>query len=172
MGLVLDFTAAENLILGDQRESWASTRRLGLLRMRRIVEAARRHLRAYDVRPPFAGLRTALLSGGNQQKLVCAREMEGRPALLLVGQPTRGVDIGASELIHGRLRALRDAGAAILLVSAELDEIRALANRILVMADGAIVGEIEAAQADDRTLGLMMAGIGRTAAAGASPHAP
>ncbi|HEY0522138.1 MAG TPA: ABC transporter ATP-binding protein [Stellaceae bacterium] len=177
MGLVPDFTAAENLILGDEGEPWASTRRLGLLRVRRIAETARRHLRAYDVRPPFPGLRTALLSGGNQQKLVCAREMERRPALLLVGQPTRGVDIGATELIHDRLRALREAGAAILLVSVELDEIRELADRILVMAGGAIVGEVPAALADDRTLGLMMAGIQRPAA-GASdsgagtPHAP
>ena len=177
MGLVPDFTAAENLILGDEGEPWASTRRLGLLRVRRIAETARRHLRAYDVRPPFPGLRTALLSGGNQQKLVCAREMEKRPALLLVGQPTRGVDIGATELIHDRLRALREAGAAILLVSVELDEIRELADRILVMAGGAIVGEVPAALADDRTLGLMMAGIHRPAAGApdsgnGTPHAP
>jgi simple sugar transport system ATP-binding protein len=171
MGLVPDFTAAENLILGDQGESWASTRRLGLLRVRRIVETARRHLRTYDVRPSFPGLRTALLSGGNQQKLVCAREMEGHPALLLVGQPTRGVDIGATELIHDRLRALRDAGTAILLVSVELDEIRVLADRILVMVDGAIVGEVAAALADDLTLGRMMTGIGRQEGAGYSGEA-
>ncbi len=117
----------------------------------------------YDVRPPSPRLRTASFSGGNQQKLVCAREMERHPKLLLVGQPTRGVDIGAIEFIHRRLLALRDAGCAILLVSVELDEIRALADRILVMADGAIVGEVPA-EASERELGLLMAGVHATAA--------
>jgi general nucleoside transport system ATP-binding protein len=88
--------------------------------------------------------------------------MARRPRLLLVGQPTRGVDIGAVEFIHRRLRALRDAGGAILLVSVDLDEIRALADRIVVMSDGAIVGELPA-DADERALGLLMAGIGAAA---------
>jgi len=88
--------------------------------------------------------------------------MEGQPRTLLVGQPTRGVDIGAIEFIHRRLLELREAGSAILLVSVELDEIRALSDRILVMADGAIVGELPQA-ADERALGLLMAGIGAAA---------
>jgi simple sugar transport system ATP-binding protein len=104
-------------------------------------------------------LKTANFSGGNQQKLVIAREMEQNPDVLLIGQPTRGVDIGAIESIHKRILEMRDAGKAILLVSVELDEIRSLADRILVMFDGAIVGEVPADKADERTLGLMMANI-------------
>jgi ABC-type uncharacterized transport system ATPase subunit len=104
-------------------------------------------------------LRTAAFSGGNQQKIVLAREMDRDPALLLVGQPTRGVDIGAIEFIHRRLVAMRDAGKAILLVSVELDEILGLADRILVMFDGRIVGELPRAEATEARLGLLMAGV-------------
>ena len=96
-------------------------------------------------------------SGGNQQKLVLAREIEKQPDVLLVGQPTRGVDIGAIEFIHKQIIAMRDAGKAVLLISVELDEIMGLADRILVMFDGEIVGEVSAEEADERTLGLMMA---------------
>jgi simple sugar transport system ATP-binding protein len=103
-------------------------------------------------------------SGGNQQKLVVAREMEHDPDLLLVGQPTRGVDIGAIEFIHRRLIAMRDAGKAVLLVSVELDEILSLADRILVMFDGTITGQLAAAEADERRIGLLMAGITKEAA--------
>ena len=116
----------------------------------------------FDVRPRLPGLRSSNFSGGNQQKLVLAREMARAPKVLLVGQPTRGVDIGAIEFIHRRLLELRAAGCAILLVSVELDEIRNLADRILVMADGAIVGELPA-DSDERALGLLMAGIGAAA---------
>ena len=104
-------------------------------------------------------LPTSAFSGGNQQKIVLARELDRNPDLLLVGQPTRGVDIGAIEFIHRRLVALRDAGRALLLVSVELDEILALADRILVMHDGRIVGDVARADATERTLGLMMAGL-------------
>ena len=112
-----------------------------------------------DVRPDDALLKARSFSGGNQQKLVLAREMEHDPDLLLVGQPTRGVDIGAIEFIHKRLIAMRDAGKAVLLVSVELDEILALADRILVMFDGAIMGELAADEADERRIGLLMAGV-------------
>jgi simple sugar transport system ATP-binding protein len=112
----------------------------------------------FDVRPRLPGLRSANFSGGNQQKLVLAREMARGPKVLLVGQPTRGVDIGAIEFIHRRIIEMRDAGKAILLVSVELDEIRALSDRILVMFAGHIVGE-KTAEAGEQTLGLMMAGI-------------
>ena len=121
----------------------------------------------FDVRPPLPSLRTASFSGGNQQKIVVGREMGRSPDVLLVGQPTRGVDIGAIEFIHRQLVAMRDAGKAILLVSVELDEIMSLSDRILVMFDGTIVGEVAQADADERVLGLMMAG-GRPAGAEAA----
>jgi ABC-type uncharacterized transport system ATPase subunit len=159
-GLVPDLVAAECAILGDQRET--RCRGKVLLRHDAIRAETLARMRDYDVRPPDPDLRASLFSGGNQQKLVCAREMSERPILLLVGQPTRGVDIGAIEFIHRRLLDLRDAGCAILLVSVELDEIRALSDRILVMADGAIVGELPP-DSDEGALGLLMAGIGAAA---------
>ena len=109
--------------------------------------------------PPSIDLKTANFSGGNQQKIVLAREMERNPDVLIVGQPTRGVDIGAIEFIHNQIVKMRDAGKAILLVSVELDEIRSLSDRILVMFDGHIVGEADPAIATEGELGLMMAGI-------------
>ena len=112
----------------------------------------------FDVRPRAPGLRSSSFSGGNQQKLVLAREMAREPKVLLVGQPTRGVDIGAIEFIHRELVKSRDQGCAVLVVSVELDEILSLADRILVMFAGKIVGEVPAGRADERTLGLMMAG--------------
>ncbi len=110
------------------------------------------------MRPALPRLRCSLFSGGNQQKLILARELERDPAVLLVGQPTRGVDIGGIDFIHRRLLAMRDQGKAILLVSVELDEILRLADRILVMFDGRLVGELPPEAADERRLGLMMAG--------------
>jgi len=112
----------------------------------------------YDVRPPEPLLATRKFSGGNQQKLVLAREAAFAPRVLLVGQPTRGVDIGAIEFIHRELVKARDAGCAVLVVSVELDEILSLADRILVMFAGRIVGEVAPDRADERRLGLMMAG--------------
>ena len=111
------------------------------------------------VRPPEPAWRTGAFSGGNQQKLVLAREMERDPDLLLVGQPTRGVDIGAIEFIHRRLVEMRDAGKAVLLVSAELEEVMSSADRILVMCEGRVVGIMPVAEADREKIGLMMAGI-------------
>ena len=157
MGLVPAFNAAESSILGDQREE--SYNRGPFMDRRAIVRTTKERMTEYDVRPSNWRLRCSLFSGGNQQKLVCAREMSRRPSVLLVGQPTRGVDIGAIEAIHRRLVELRDAGTAILLVSVELDEIRALADRILVMFDGEIVGETRPETSDERHLGLLMAGV-------------
>jgi simple sugar transport system ATP-binding protein len=111
----------------------------------------------FDVRPRAPMLRSANFSGGNQQKLIIARELAPEPKVLLIGQPTRGVDIGAIEFIHQQLILRREAGCAILLVSVELDEVMALADRILVMCGGRIVGELQADQADERQLGLLMA---------------
>jgi ABC-type uncharacterized transport system ATPase subunit len=114
----------------------------------------------YDVRPRQCDLRSSKFSGGNQQKLVLAREAAPEPRVLLVGQPTRGVDIGAIEFIHGRLRAMRDAGGAVLVVSSELDEILALADRVLVMNAGRIVGELPIGQCSEAALGRLMGGAG------------
>ncbi|MGL5187980.1 MAG: ABC transporter ATP-binding protein [Plesiomonas shigelloides] len=152
-GLVKSFSAAENAILGYQYDAAYGRRSLDPLR---VENAAQALMQAHDVRPPQPSLKTANFSGGNQQKLILAREMSRQPQVLLVGQPTRGVDIGAIEFIHRNLIAARDAGAAVLLVSVELDEIMALADRILVMVDGAITGEVKAAQTNERELGLLM----------------
>ena len=115
-------------------------------------------MQEFDVRPIDPLLLSAKFSGGNQQKIILARELERDPDLLIVGQPTRGVDIGAIEFIHKRLIALRDQGKAILLVSVELDEIRSLSDRILVMFAGKIMGE-RGPEANERELGLLMAGV-------------
>ena len=156
-GLVGKFSAWESLILGYHDDRAGS--RGALLDRRRLVKRCQQDMTEFDVRPPDPFLRTAAYSGGNQQKIVLAREIRRNPDLLLVGQPTRGVDIGAIEFIHRRLLALRAAGKAILLVSVELDEILALADRILVMFDGRIVGELPREAATEARLGLMMAGI-------------
>jgi simple sugar transport system ATP-binding protein len=118
----------------------------------------------YDVRPQAPRLRTSKFSGGNQQKIVLAREIERRPKVLLVGQPTRGVDIGAIEFIHRRLIELRDAGVGILLVSVELEEIMALSDRILTMCGGHITGERRPGETSEQDLGLLMAGVSERAA--------
>ena len=129
-----------------------------------IRREAAAKMERFDVRPRDPELAAKNFSGGNQQKIVVAREIESRPVLLLVGQPTRGVDIGAIEFIHRRLIELRDAGAAILLVSVELDEIMALSDRIAVMFDGRIMGERLPGATTAGELGLMMAGVGEGAA--------
>jgi simple sugar transport system ATP-binding protein len=155
-GLLLDFDLANNTILGTHYRAPAS--HLGLLDERAIAQKANRLIRDFDVRPPNAALPARALSGGNQQKLIIAREFDLRPKLLLVAQPTRGVDIGAIEFIHRQLIALRDAGAAILLVSAELEEVLSLADRVKVMYQGRIVGEVDPARVDQEKIGLLMTG--------------
>jgi simple sugar transport system ATP-binding protein len=156
VGLVLAFDGNENTILGYQDDpAFASG---WFLNRKRIAAMAKALFAGYDVRPGNTALRAALFSGGNQQKIVCAREIERDPSVLLVGQPTRGVDIGAIEFIHKRLIDLRDRGKAILLVSAELDEIRGLADRILVMCGGRIVGECLPDRPESE-IGMMMAGM-------------
>jgi general nucleoside transport system ATP-binding protein len=130
-----------------------------LLRRAAVAASFRRQATEYDIRPANGSLPTSAFSGGNQQKIVLARELDRNPDVLLVGQPTRGVDIGAIEFVHRRLVALRDAGKALLVVSVELDEIMALADRILVMHDGRIVGDMPRAAATEQVLGLLMAGV-------------
>ena len=156
MGLVTAFEACESAILGYQDDK--RYLKGPLLARNGIVTDTAGKMDRFDVRPPDPLLRTGLFSGGNQQKIVLAREIERDPDLLIVGQPTRGVDIGAIEFIHRRIIDLRDAGKAILLVSVELDEIRSLADRILVMSAGRIVGEC-GPQAPETRLGCLMAGI-------------
>ena len=157
-GLVAPFQAAETSILGYQDEPRFNPRYL-LDR-----SAVGRHcgdlMERFDVRPRLPRLRSSQFSGGNQQKLVLAREMAQEPKVLLVGQPTRGVDIGAIEFIHRELVKARDRGCAVLVVSVELDEVLSLADRVLVMFAGKIVGEVEPTGTDERRLGLMMAGAG------------
>jgi len=157
------FSAAETSVLGRHRDApFARGLALDHPAMREHCAAL---MERYDVRPRRPEQRAASFSGGNQQKLVIARETAVPPKVLLVGQPTRGVDIGAIEFIHRQLVALRDAGCAILVVSVELDEVMSLADRIVVMCAGRIVGEVAAADADEKMLGLMMANIGQGEAA-------
>ena len=157
LGLVVSFEATELALLGYQRDH-AYTGPL-LLHHQAINRHCAALMEEFDVRPRQPFLRSSNFSGGNQQKLIVARELSRDPKVLLVGQPTRGVDIGAIEFIHRQLVNHRDAGCAILLVSVELDEIMALADRILVMSDGRIVGEVARRDADERALGLMMANV-------------
>jgi general nucleoside transport system ATP-binding protein len=156
--LVMSFGAWESAVLGYER-SPSYSRRGWMLRLRmRVATAAM--MERFDVRPRAPLLSSAKFSGGNQQKLVLARELGQAPRILLVGQPTRGVDIGAIEFIHGQLRALRDAGCAVLVVSSELDEILALADRVLVMNQGRITGELPIDGCTETRLGLLMAAGG------------
>ncbi|HDR29670.1 ABC transporter ATP-binding protein [Rhodovulum sp.] len=157
-GLVMEFLAWENMIFGYHHDP-ACQRNRALMDNAAIRAMTAERMEHFDVRPPDPDLQARNFSGGNQQKIVLAREIERNPALLIVGQPTRGVDIGAIEFIHQRLIALRDAGAAILLVSVELDEILSLSDRIAVMFDGRIMGERRPEETDEKDLGLMMAGM-------------
>jgi len=156
LGAVAAFSASENALLGRQGD--ADCARHGLLRLAANRETLDAWMRAYDIRPPDPQQRLALFSGGNQQKLVVARELERRLSVIVVGQPTRGVDVGAAELIHARLLALRERGVGILLVSADLDEIRLLSDRILVMCGGRVAGEVAAEDSSEHGLSLLMAG--------------
>jgi simple sugar transport system ATP-binding protein len=155
-GVVKAFSVMHNTILGYQdklKNKW------GLLNFKAIAARCDALMKSFDVRPDNHDLRIGLLSGGNQQKVVIAREVLAQPKLMLVGQPTRGVDIGTIESIHKQLLALRDSGVAILLVSVELEEVRALADRILVMCGGRITGELKIEEFDTTRIGLLMGGM-------------
>jgi simple sugar transport system ATP-binding protein len=158
-GLLLDFSVAENSILGVHYRRPAVAHLGGILLDDEGIERrARQVIKDFDVRPDNPALPARSLSGGNQQKLIIGREFELNPKLLLVSQPTRGVDIGAIEFIHRKLVALRDAGCAVLLVSAELEEVTALADRLLVIRQGRIAGEVDPRQATMEEIGLLMTG--------------
>lgn len=164
-GLILNFTAWENVAFGYHNAPEYNRNAL-LMDNAAILADTRGKIERFDVRPPNPMLTAESFSGGNQQKIALAREIERNPDLLLVGQPTRGVDIGAIEFIHQRLIQLRDEGKAILLVSVELDEILALSDRIVVMFDGRLMGERDPALTNAGELGLLMAGV-----AGSQPGA-
>jgi len=155
-GLVLPFDAWESAVLGYQHRPRYSLG--GWMRQRTMRDDCAQMMERYDVRPRNPLLRSSKFSGGNQQKLVLAREAAPEPAVLLVGQPTRGVDIGAIEFIHSRLRAMRDAGGAVLVVSSELDEILALSDRVVVMNAGRIGGELPIEACSEAALGRLMGG--------------
>ena len=162
VGLVMPFEACESAMLGFHDEGIYGK---GVLFDRgAIIADEARKMEAFDIRPRAPLLKTANFSGGNQQKIVLAREIERNPKVILVGQPTRGVDIGAIEFIHKRIVALRDAGKAVLLVSVELDEIFALSDRILVLCAGRITGERRPEETNAQDLGLLMAGVSERAA--------
>jgi simple sugar transport system ATP-binding protein len=157
-GLVLEFTIAENIALHDYNKPPDS--RHGWLFPRRLIERARRLIKEFDVRGGGPATRASALSGGNQQKLVAAREVERDPKVLIAAQPTRGLDVGAIEYLHRRLVEERDEGRAILLLSLELDEVLSLSDRILVMYEGRVVAE-HGADATEEEIGIEMLGAGR-----------
>jgi simple sugar transport system ATP-binding protein len=166
-GLVLDFDLAENLALREYRRPPLARR--GLLSPKRLRANAEPLLKTFDVRGGEPETPASSLSGGNQQKVVIARELAEDPRVLVAAQPTRGLDIGAIEFVHSKLLEQRDHGRAVLLVSLELQELRNVADRILVIADGRIVGEFPP-DASDEELGLAMTGSG--AGAGATLSGP
>jgi simple sugar transport system ATP-binding protein len=156
-GLLLDFGLDENSILGVHYRPPITT-----LPGHIVLDEGEIHRRAvdiikrFDVRPPEPALPARALSGGNQQKLIIGREFELKPKLLLVSQPTRGVDIGAIEFIHEKIVKMRDAGCAVLLVSAELEEVMALSDRLLIIHNGKIAGEVNPTIATPGAIGLLM----------------
>ncbi len=155
-GLLLNSDLAENSILGVHYRPPVET--AGFMNTAVINKRVAQIIENFDVRPPNPALPAKALSGGNQQKLIIGREFDLKPKLLLVSQPTRGVDIGAIEFIHRKLIELRDAGSAVLLVSAELEEVTALADRLLVIREGEIVAEVNPKTTSVEEIGLMMTG--------------
>jgi ABC-type uncharacterized transport system ATPase subunit len=156
-GLARAASITDNLLMGRQHGRLAPR---GLLNRRAIADRARRLVEQFDVRVGSVSDPAATLSGGNAQKLVIARELDSEPRFVLAAQPTRGIDVGAAEFVHAELRRRRDAGAGVLLISADLDELLTVADRIVVLYDGRIAGEAPALGADEHELGLLMAGAG------------
>jgi simple sugar transport system ATP-binding protein len=157
-GLVLEFDLAENLVLGDHRSAPYASH--GFMKPRVVAEMARKRITDYDIRTPSEKVLASSMSGGNQQKVVVAREIGRDPELLVAAQPTRGLDVGAIEFVHKQILAAREAGKGVLLISLELEEILSLADRILVMYEGRIVREFVGEEADAETLGYHMTGGG------------
>jgi len=158
-GVIKEFSVAENYVLQDHGHPKFTRGKIFML-FHKIREFCRRAIETYEIKTPSTETLVKSLSGGNIQKLVLARELSRDPGVLIAAQPTRGVDIGATEYIHQRLLQERDNGTAILLISEDLDEIRALSDRIAVMYEGRIVGEVENQDVDIEQLGLLMTGGG------------
>lgn len=155
-GLIEEFMVAENIILGYHR--LPKTQKYGILLMSSIVSHAKELVQQYDIRTPSIYTTTGSLSGGNQQKMILARALSTSPKMLVVSQPTRGLDVAATEYIHNKLLEMRSRGIAILLVSANLEEIFTLSDRIAVMYQGEIVGEKQAKEINEQQIGYLMAG--------------
>ena len=158
-GVIKEFSVAENYVLQDHGHPKFTWGKIFML-FGKIRDACREAIKAYEIKTPSTETLVKSLSGGNIQKLVLARELSRDPGVLIAAQPTRGVDIGATEYIHQRLLQERDLGTAILLISEDLDEIRALSDRIAVMYEGRIVGEVENKDVDIEHLGMLMTGGG------------
>ena len=154
--LIGEFTVAENLILAASADP--AYARLGFLRSRAIRRHCRQLVAEFDVRTPGLDTPARNLSGGNIQKLLMARELSGSPKVLLVAQPTRGIDVSASAYIHRRLIGQRDVGTALLVISEDLDELMAISDRILVIYEGAVISEVDPRATSREAIGLMMAG--------------
>ena len=160
-GLVLDYSLEYNMVLQTYFES-RFTNGIGFLRRKNIREYSDKLIEQYDVRSGQGSVTPArAMSGGNQQKAIIAREIDKQPEVLVAVQPTRGLDVGAIEYIHKQLVAQRDAGKAVLLISLELDEVMDVPDRILVMYEGEIVGELDPKKTTQEELGLYMAGAKR-----------
>jgi simple sugar transport system ATP-binding protein len=155
-GLVLDYTVAENMVLQNYAKEPFSQR--GVLNREQISDYAKRLIKNFDVRPPEEGYLAKELSGGNQQKVIIAREVSNDPDVLIASQPTRGLDVGAIEYVHRALVDQRDKGRAIFLISLDLDEVLNVADRIAVIYEGKVVGVVKPEETDEHELGLMMAG--------------
>ena len=156
-GYLSSFSNADNIILGyHYLKPFCNS--IGFLDFKEIESYSHKLVREFDIRPPITNLSTSSLSGGNQQKLGVAREFSREPKLLIIAQPTRGVDIGAIEFIHQHILDLRERNVAVILVSAELEEIRSLSDRTLVMFEGEIAGEVDSKSFDIQRVGLMMTG--------------
>jgi simple sugar transport system ATP-binding protein len=161
-GLVLEFDVAQNMVLGiHYRKPFVRHLGLDVINFGPIREKAQRLLQEFDIRPPDHENLAGNLSGGNQQKVIVAREFDQNPKLLIAAQPTRGIDVGSIEFIHQRLLQARDKGKAVLLISADLEEILSISDKIAVMYEGQIVGTLDPAEATEERLGLMMTGGGK-----------
>jgi len=160
-GLVLNFTVAQNMVLGiHYRPPFVRDLGLDVINFGPIREKAQRLLQEFDIRPADQENLAGNLSGGNQQKVIVAREFDQNPKLLIAAQPTRGIDVGSIEFIHQRLLQARSKGKAVLLISADLEEILSISDRIAVMYEGQIAGTLDPAEATEERLGLMMTGGG------------
>jgi len=158
-GLLMDLTVEENLILENHVSS--EFQRKGLLDFKKIQQFSEELIRAYGIKTAGREAEAKSLSGGNLQKVMLARELAGKPAVLIASQPTRGLDVGAMEYVHQRILEERERGAAVLLISEDLDEIFALSDRIVVLFEGEVMGEVMVEEASREQIGLWMSGVGK-----------